>query len=78
MAPKLRKVEPVAIGNPKLASGGSIHSLEMVGNLEVGLIGPQFNRDFRFGFLAAIDCTLNRLRWSCSFHPFHPERPQWP
>jgi hypothetical protein len=28
MAAKLRKVEPVAIGNPKLDSGGSIHFLE--------------------------------------------------
>jgi hypothetical protein len=28
MAPKLRKVEPVAIGNPRLASGGSINFLE--------------------------------------------------
>jgi hypothetical protein len=37
-----------------------------------------FSRNFRFNFLAAIDCTFNRLRWSCFFHPFHPERPQWP
>jgi hypothetical protein len=28
MAAKLRKVEPMAIGNPKLASGRSIHFLE--------------------------------------------------
>jgi hypothetical protein len=47
MAPKLRKVEPVAIGNPKLASGGSIHFWRMVGNLEVGLIGPQFKPNYR-------------------------------
>jgi hypothetical protein len=48
MAPKLRKVEPVAIGNPKLASGGSIHSLDKrVGNLEVGLIGSQFMPNYR-------------------------------
>ena len=25
------------------------------------------SRDFRFGFLAAIDCTFNRLRWSRFF-----------
>jgi hypothetical protein len=39
--PKLRKVEPVAIGNPKLASGGSTtFSGKRVGNLKGGLIGP--------------------------------------
>jgi hypothetical protein len=48
MDPKLRKVEPVAIGNPKLASGGSItFSGKRVGNLEVGLIGPQFMQIYR-------------------------------
>jgi hypothetical protein len=48
MAAKLRKVEPMAIGNPKLASGGSItFSGKRVGNLEVGLIGPQFMQIYR-------------------------------
>jgi hypothetical protein len=43
MDPKLRKVGPVAIGNPKLAFDDSItFSGKRVGNLEVGLIGPQF------------------------------------
>jgi hypothetical protein len=41
MDPKLRKVEPVAVGNRKLASGGFIKfSGKRVGDLEVGLIGP--------------------------------------
>jgi hypothetical protein len=48
MDPKLRKVEPVAIGNPKPASGGLItFSGKRVGNLEVGLIGPQFMTNYR-------------------------------
>src|SRR3970282_660871 len=36
------------------------------------------SQDFRFGFLATIDCTSHRLRWSRFFHPFHPERLQRP
>jgi hypothetical protein len=48
MAPKLRKVEPVAIGNPKTCFWWfDTISGEMVGNQEVGLIGPQFKPNYR-------------------------------
>jgi hypothetical protein len=48
MNPKLRKVEPGAIGNPKLASGGSITlSGKRVGHLEFGVIGSQFISNYR-------------------------------
>jgi hypothetical protein len=46
MDPKLRK--PVPLGNRKLASGASItFSGKSAGNLEVGLIGPQFMPNYR-------------------------------
>jgi len=35
---------------------------------------PHVSRDFHLGLLAPGQYTSHRLRWSSSFHPFHPER----
>jgi transcriptional regulator len=44
MAPKLRKVERVAIGNPKLASGGSKFNKQSPGGLPTALLDLSSNR----------------------------------
>jgi hypothetical protein len=64
MGQKLRKVELVAIGNPKLASGGSITvSGKSAGNLEVGLIGPQFMPNYRISIAAALPGSMAARRF---------------
>lgn len=45
-----------------------------LGRLATKLLISDPERNFHFGFLPAIQCTSNRIRWDRFFHRFHPER----